>query len=308
VNTASRAVVIVSGGGAVSPYTTNDLAAASGFTAGSTDTALREHFIAAGHLTFTAPATIGEGTAISDSGFGGFADVPVVLPNDLTVNSVGDIDEAGASLARFFQFLESKFGITTFDVVAHSMGGLFSRAAYRVLKASNSPIQYRSLTTLGTPWQGAFFADYAIGDLDLNAAGDSAFTRRVMIEGDTYQANVSQGAGEQVTRQYLMGETGWNQRQAGVLDNVCVTLIAGTYFADDESPLDVWPHDGLVAAHSALAEAVPQSVLPLRATQTFPDVHSIFFTDQLGLPLERALTWDPDVLRLVTTVITNGTS
>ena len=302
----STAVVIVSGGGAKSPYTTNDLAATSGFPAGSTNTALREHLIAAGHLTFTAPATIGDGTAVSDPGFGGFADVPEVLPHEVTVNSAGPIDEAGASLARFLQFLQQEFGIDTFDVVAHSMGGLFSRAAYRILKASSSPIRYRTLTTLGTPWQGAFFADYALGDIDLNVAGDSEFTRAVMTEGEKYRANVSQGAGEQVTQRYLMGTNGWNEQQVGVLDDVPVTLIAGSYFTDDELPANVWPHDGLVSARSALAAGVPQFVLPRRSSQTFPDVHSIFFTDQLGLPLERALTWDPAVLSHVTAAIANG--
>ena len=31
----------------------------------------------------------------------------------------------------------------------------------------------------------------------------------------------------------------------------------------------------------------------------FPDVHSIYFADQFGLPWETALTWDPAVLDVV---------
>jgi len=40
-------------------------------------------------------------------------------------------------------------------------------------------------------------------------------------------------------------------------------------------------------------------VLPRRVTNTFPDAHSVFFCNLLGIPRERALTWDPDVLDVV---------
>ncbi len=39
--------------------------------------------------------------------------------------------------------------------------------------------------------------------------------------------------------------------------------------------------------------------MPHDRTVTFPDVHSIFFTDRFGLEWSRALTWDPAVLRTV---------
>ncbi len=299
----SRGVVIVSGGGAISPFTTADFAASTGFAAGSTDTALREHLLAAGYRTFTAPATIGPGQADRDSGFGGFADVPVLLPSEMTINSAGDIDEAGACLVRFLHHLHQEWGIDTFDVVAHSMGGLFSRAAYRILKQAVSPLRYRSLTTLGTPWEGAFFADYALGDIDLSLARESEFTRAVMTQGKSYESAVSQGAGDQVTHRYLMGADGWNEQQAGVLDDVPVVLMAGGYFTDDDADPRVWPHDGLVSATSALAVDVPSTVLPIRTSHTFDDAHSIFFTDHLGLPMERAITWDPDVLSAVVAAI-----
>jgi pimeloyl-ACP methyl ester carboxylesterase len=299
----NRGVVIVSGGGAISPFTTADVTASTGFAAGSTDTALRQHLLDAGYTTFTAPATIGPGRADRDLGFGGFVDAPVLLPSDMTINSAGDIDEAGECLARFLQHLHQEWGVDTFDMVAHSMGGLFSRAAYRILRQINAPLRYSSLTTLGTPWEGAFFADYALGDIDLSLASDSEFTRAVMTQGKSYETAVSQGAGDQVTHRYLTGTNGWNQRQVGVLNDVPVVLIAGEYFTDVDASPSVWPHDGLVSATSALAVNVPSAVLPIRSSHSFPDVHSIFFTDHLGLPMERAITWDPDVLSAVVSAI-----
>ena len=301
-----RAVVIVSGGGAISPFTTPDIVAGSGFTAGCTDTALREHLLAAGHYTFTSPATVGHGQAERDPGFGGFDDMPIVLPSEMTVNSVGDIDTAGQHLARFLEFLHAEYGVDTFDMVGHSMGGLFSRAAYRVLKDVQSPLRYRSLTTIGTPWQGAFIGDYSVGDVSLDDAGDSAFTRAAMIEGKKFKESETEGAGDQVTHRYLMGANGWNARQAGVLDGVPVTLLVGDYFADASGDPRIWPHDGIVSATSASAIDVSAEVLPIRSLYRFPDVHSIFVSDLAEIPLERALTWDPDALAVVADAIANA--
>ena len=53
--TESHAVVIVSGGAAVSPFTTPTQACGSGLAAGNTDTALREALLKAGHQVFTSP-------------------------------------------------------------------------------------------------------------------------------------------------------------------------------------------------------------------------------------------------------------
>jgi len=129
-----RALVIVSGGDAESPFTTPQQACASGLAAGNSDTALREHLLAAGHMVFTSPAKSGPGTIAASLGFGGFADGPDPLPAVLTVNSVGDIDQAGHNLAAFWMYLQQTYGVTELDVVGHSMGGLFARAAIRVLK------------------------------------------------------------------------------------------------------------------------------------------------------------------------------
>jgi hypothetical protein len=124
-----------------------------------------------------------------------------------------------------------------------------------------------------------------------------------MVEGKKYRDAESEGAGEQVTRRYLMGADGWNARQAGVLDDVPVTLIVGDYFTDSAGDQNVWPHDGVVAASSAAARELDLTVLPIRKVLTFPDVHSIFLSDLAELPFERALTWDPDALDAVSHAI-----
>lgn len=63
------------------------------------------------------------------------------------------------------------------------------------------------------------------------------------------------GSGREVNQAYLMGPDGWNEYQAGVLDGIPVTLIAGDRFTAPAAGANptVWPNDGLVAATSALA-------------------------------------------------------
>jgi hypothetical protein len=96
----SRAVVIMSGGGAISPFTTPTQACSDeeGFySAGNTDTALRDYLLAQGKQVYTAPATYPWGTVADPdpTSFGPFKDCPIVLPESITVMSTGDIDAAG---------------------------------------------------------------------------------------------------------------------------------------------------------------------------------------------------------------------
>ncbi|PKQ22626.1 MAG: hypothetical protein CVT65_12310 [Actinobacteria bacterium HGW-Actinobacteria-5] len=293
----ARAVVIVSGGAAISPFTTPDHACGEGMAAGSTDTYLRERLLAAGFTVYTSPANAGPGPAIEDTGFAGFTDPPEVLDADLTVNAVGPIDEAGAHLARFLGHLAERFGHDGFDLVAHSMGGLFSRSAIRQLRSADPAFTVLSLTTIGTPWTGGFTADFTAGDLTLAAAdGDQRFEQIMLEFAKETRSLPTPNAGQQVAGRYLTGPGGWNERQAGVLDDFAVTLIAGDAF-HGSGP--IWPHDGLVTRASALASGVPTEVLPHRSEHVYPDAHSIFLCDLTGLPWERALTWDPDVADLI---------
>lgn len=291
----SSAVVIVSGGAAISPFTTPDAACRKGLPAGNTDSYLRDGLLAAGFDVFTSPATIGPGTADRSDDWQGFGEPPEVLPADVTVNAVGSIDGAGGSLAGFLRLLRSRYGYASFHLVGHSMGGLFSRAAMRELSAADGAPAVRSLTTIGTPWTGAFVADYVIGDLPLSAAGGDPMFERVLAEFEV-EARMEGEASDQVTARYLTGPEGWNARQAGLLDDLTVTVIGGDAFP---GPAGIGPNDGLVEHVSALAREVPESVLPHRAVHSFPDAHSIFIADQFGLPWEKALTWDPAVLDVV---------
>jgi pimeloyl-ACP methyl ester carboxylesterase len=293
-----RVIVIVSGGAAVSPFTTPDAACAEGLAAGNTDTFLREGLLAAGHSVFTSPARVGAGQVEEDTGWSGFSACPVVLPAEMTINAVGEIDEAGRSLVRFLGYLQREHAVGELDIVAHSMGGLFSRAAVRLLRETGSSLRVRSLTTIGTPWAGGFAADYAAGDILLDECQGDADCEATMTEFATLVAESSQGAGEEVTARYLAGPDGWNERQGDALAGIPVTLIAGDRLSMP-GVREVWPNDGLVALSSALAEGVSARVLSGARSHVFHDVHSIYFSHLLDLPWERALTWDPDVLAAV---------
>jgi len=289
------AVVLVSGGAAVTPFTTPDAAAASGLAAGNTLTALRAHLLGQGVRVFTAPARLGVGEVRADAGWQGFDEVSVVLPADVTVNSVGAIDDAGVALAAFLRWLAREQGLTSIDLVGHSMGGLFSRAAIRELGAAGPRVE--RLITLGTPWSGAVLGDAVAGEItNADAHGDPA-TLRILAEARAYAAANSQGAAEQVSRRFL---SAWNEAQAGVLDDIAVTAIGAGFFAAAAEPQRLWPHDGLVSLASGRADDVPVEVVPLLERHSFPDdVHSIFFAEAFGLPWERALTWDPEVFAVV---------
>ncbi|HAM44310.1 MAG TPA: alpha/beta hydrolase [Propionibacteriaceae bacterium] len=287
-----EAVVIVSGGSAISPFTTPDAVCRSGQQAGSTDSFLRSELLAQGHTVFTAPAHAGPGPAERDSGFAGFDDPAEVLSESLTINSLGSIDEAGARLVRLLCYLEERFGYDQFSIVAHSMGGLFSTAAMNQL--SDSPVTVSRLITIGTPWDGGFAADYAAGDLDLSEAqGNPAFEQILTEFANAVHDLPADNAGQQVTAGFLRR---WLPTQVAALDQLAVTLIAGEAFTGAGS---MWPNDGLVTVPSALAHAVPGSALGAAPRYQFADAHSIYFADMFGLPWERALTWDPAVIATV---------
>lgn len=290
------AVVVVSGGSAISPFTTPDAACGQGQPAGSTASYLRTGLLEAGYAVYTCPAVAGPGQALADTGFAGFADPPELLPKEVTVNSVGSIDTAGAGLASFLQLLSQRFGHTRVHLVAHSMGGLFGLAAINQLDPTE--LQVASLTTIGTPWRGGFAADYAAGDLSLGEANGHPGFEQVLTGFATELAALpADNAGQQVTGRYL---NVWVPNRAAALVDVPVTLIAGDAFTGTGR---MWPNDGLVTSASALAEGLADTAFTGARRHTFPDAHSIYFADLFGLPWERALTWNPDVLQVVLTAL-----
>ncbi len=54
----------------------------------------------------------------------------------MTINAVGRVDDAGVALAAFLRWLADEREVGSVDLVGHSMGGLFSRAAIRELGAA----------------------------------------------------------------------------------------------------------------------------------------------------------------------------
>ncbi len=246
---------------------------------------------------------MGNKPVTNDTEANGFDGQPEQLPAALTVNAVGPIDVAGANLAAFLEYLSAREGFAEVDLVGHSMGGLFCRAAIRRLGGA---VRVRSLTTLGTPWMGSFVAEVANDLIDLAVAAGDVRTETIIDEFRLLLAGVSEGAGVEVTPQHLAAPGGWNDQQAGALDGIPVTLVAGDWFQADGGNRHAWPHDGLVSVSSALAEGISPDVVEPRATHLFPDVHSIFFADQFGLPWDRALTWNPAVADVVLAAISRA--
>ena len=297
------AVVVVSGGDAVSPFTTNDQDCATGLPAGNTNTAIRGFLLDKNYTVYTSPAMNGRGRVVDQQGFGAFGVCPVTLPENMTVNSTGSIDTAGEHLARFINWLNKEKGVNEVDFVAHSMGGLYSRAAIRVLATTNSPVKIRSLTTLGTPWQGSYLSDYANDLITIEECKGDKFCEAGMKQFKARVLELMAGSGREVNKAFLMGANGkggWNEFQSGVLDKIPVTLIAGTKFKiPGPGNPGVWPNDGLVAQDSALARNITDPILPHRACATFDDTHSIFVSDAAKLDWKTALTWDPQAFESV---------
>ena len=304
---AGTAVVVVSGGNATSPFTTNDQACATGLAAGNTNTAIREFLISKGYTVYTSPAMAGRGQVVDQTGFGAFGVCPVTLPENMTVNSTGSIDTAGEHLARFINWLHSDKGVNEVDIVGHSMGGLYSRAAIRVLATTNSPVKIRTLTTIGTPWQGSYLSDYANDLIPLTECQGDKFCEQGMKEFRPVVLQLMSGSGREVNKAFLMGSGGWNQFQSGVLDKIPVTLIAGDRFkVPGPANPGVWPNDGLVSLESGLAKGINDPVLPHRRCFSFDDTHSIFVSDQAKLDWKTALTWDPEVFKVIDQALKDG--
>lgn len=304
----NRAVVIVSGGGAISPFTTPDQACSDeeGFlAAGNSDTALREYLLEMGKQVYTAPAMVPWGTVAEPdpTSFGPFKDCPIVLPESMTIMSAGDIDASGEKLARFLGYLNTEYGVTDVDLVGHSNGGLYSRAATRILKQTGSPITVRSLTMIGTPNNGSVPGSYTWGEFSKPDCLGNAFCEKFNEEWLAYAADADLGLNREDTFKYLDGPPGWNNAQVGYLDGIPVTLLAGTYFTADGGDPRMWPYDGITSRYSAWAEGVSDDVIPWRTCWEAPLTHSIFVSDAADLPWDTAITWAADALARVNQAI-----
>ena len=312
----SRAVVIMSGGGAVSPFTTPTQACSSadGFlSAGNTDTALRDYLLAHGKQVYTAPAMVPWGTVAEPdpTSFAPFKDCPIVLPESMTVMSSGDIDASGEKLARFVNYLHDQYGVTDVDFVGHSNGGLYSRAATRILRQTQSPVTVRSIVMLGTPNNGSVPGSYTVGDLTKADCMGQLYCEKFNENWLLYADKADLGLNREDTFRFLDGPPGWNNAQKGYLDGIPVTLLAGTAFTADGGKPVFWPNDGITARYSAWATGVSDAIIPWRTCWAAPLTHSIYITDDYNqivkpTPLwdrQTALTWNTDALARVNRAI-----
>lgn len=304
----NRAVVVMSGGGAVSPFTTPTAACAKGLAAGNTDTAIREYLLSQGKKVYTAPAMDDWGVVVepkADS-FGAFGNCPEVLPEYLTVMSAGDINASGERLARFVGYLHDKYGVTDVDFVGHSNGGLYSRAAIRIMSQLKSPVTVRSLTMLGTPNDGAFPTAYAAGEVGIDECKGDPFCVKFLTVWKQYAGATDKGLNAEDTWKFMDGTTGtngWNAAQAGYLDKIPVTLIGGSQWNVTGGNPKLWPFDGITPVYSAWAQGVSDNVIPHRACWSAPLTHSIFVSDFAGLGWQTAMTWNTDALKRVNQAI-----
>lgn len=298
----SRAVVIVSGGAAISPFTTPDQACRTGFAAGSTDSYLRRYLLRRGYRVFTSPAMLGRGRVTEQPGAGGpFGRCPAALPAYMTVNSAGDIELAGVHLANFIRHLHDAYGIESVDFVAHSMGGLYSRAAIAYMRETGAPVHVNTLTTIGTPWDGAIFGNPTDPN-DQTTSCDGFPICLALLETFATLAPVV------LIQDSATSMAAMNRYYAGALRGIPVTLIAGNRFTKDGGRADVWPNDGIVQVDSAFAAASPRTIEHRRCHLLAGGTHSLYISKEAGLGFRTAITWTPQVGAWVAAAIAAGAS
>lgn len=304
----ARAVVLVSGGAISTPFTTPTRACKDGdgfLAAGNTYTALRKYLLGKGKQVFTAPAMDNWGVVKDPpkDSVGPFTGCPTQLPEAMTIMSTGDWNAGGERLARFLGHLRTEYGITDVDLVGHSNGGMWSRAAIKVLKDTGSPIKVRSLTTLSAPHTGATPPRFHAGEIDLSACAGNAFCEQSVKGWSSLVKAMDKGLSALNTLRYTSGPNGWNAAQGNALQGIPVTLLAGSYFQATGGDPTLWPYDGTVPRFSAWAQDVSSEVIPWRACWHGPLVHWIGWSDQLGLSRDTALTDNPAAMARVNQAI-----
>ena len=304
----SRAVVLVSGGATRTPFTTPTQACKDGdrfLAAGNTFTALRKFLLGKGKQVFTAPVMDNWGIVkeAPDDKVGPFTQCPLLLPESLTILSTGDWNAGGLRLARFLEHLQSRYGITDVDLVGHSNGGMWSRAAIKVLKDSNSPIKVRSLTTLSTPHTGSTPPRFYAGEIKETACMKDDFCLKSVNGWKDLVKKADKGLSALNTVWYTSGPGGWNDAQGSALRGIPVTLMGGTYLQVAGGDPTLWPYDGTVPRYSAFALGVSPDVIPWRTCWQGPLLHWIGWADQLNLSRDRSITDNPAAMERVNQAI-----
>lgn len=304
----NRAVVLVTGGALRTPFTTPTQACKDGdgfLAAGTTYTALRQYLLSKGKQVYTAPAMDNWGPVQEPlaSSFGPFTACPDALPEMMTVMTTGDWNAGGERLARFLNYLNTRYGVTDFDLVGHSNGGLWSRAAIKVLKDTKAPLRIRSLTTISSPHTGAIPPRYYAGEIDLAACVGNAFCEQTVKSWADLVKTADKGLSAENTVRYTSGPNGWNAAQGNALNDIPVTLLGGTYFEATGGDQTLWPNDGTVPRYSAWAQDVSSGIMPWRTCWSAPLVHWIGQAEALRIGWDKAITNNPDAMARVNQAI-----
>ena len=300
----SRAVVLISGGGGNSPFTTPDQGCATGLAAGGQLTGLRTALLDEDLAVYTCPARVGGGIMDADPNWGAFADGPGPLPVDMTINSVAPVSESGERLARFVTSLHETAGVTEVDFIGYSLGGVIGRAGIKELRDVGSPVRARSLISIGTPWFGSFVIRYDPALLPLP---------RVIVDhvasfiADVHSTVAEKHADSPPTK------PAWADGYDHVLDGLPLTRIAGVYFPEadlvDASGVShgvLAANDGHCTERSALAIDAEPAALPPAACFRLPELHSNYLADLLDMPWERSINWSPQTYEIVIDAIRNA--
>ncbi len=279
---ASSAVVLVSGFDTTTPFSVPATSCAT--RAGPTwsaPTGPAASLRAAGEAVFTAPiANAGRSPGSPCTEPGG-----AVPPAADVIDSNGDVNDNGAALKRFLQFLATNYGVTSVSLVGHSDGGLWSRSAITQLRAANVEPVVQSLTTLGTPHTGSFGADLAEyvvnGRCEASNPTVQAVCEALLSVINRLIADLGPIATRELSSSFLAG---WNPEQT---IGCPVSVAAGTYV---KVPYIGWllpkyynPNDGIVGEASALGQAstsldgapIPgPGIAHVISIGTFPVIHS----------------------------------
>ncbi len=283
---AGAPVVLVSGFNTITPFTTPD-PACNGKEGDEWNppTGIAAALKGAGMSVYTAPV-MQQGVAPAAPCAPGTPVPPVATTY---INANGDVNANGKALGTFLAFLRDNYGVTQVEMVAHSDGGLWSRAAI-TQQANFAGVAVNSYTTLGTPQTGSFIAD--LSQYIHNGTCDSS-NEVVELVCEALQGTVDlviKDLGpipiEELTSEYLAT---WNPEQT--IGACPAAGIAGTYFNFPlpSSLLSAYynPSDGLVgeaSAHGLASKTISGTPIPapgipnFRDAGSFPVVHGSVFS------------------------------
>jgi hypothetical protein len=203
----------------------------------------------AGNDVFTAPVSK-TNTPVPASCAGAGEPLPSA---GMVIDSNGGTDANGGALAELIAFLRDSYGISDLHIVAHSEGGLWSRAGI-TQNAAYAGVTIQSVTTLGTPHTGSYLADLAIeldgGKCDFSDKVEQRICDALVTLADLIVIELGPAATRELTNDFLAT---WNPRQT--IGNCPVSGIAGDHVNFGIPFLGYYtPSDGLVGLASAQAK------------------------------------------------------